>query len=158
MVDRLETSSRGLAVLLAVFATVSVPALAWQLTDLAASGFSTSSTVAGLALAGVYVTGVLLLLQTPLRRVLHVLFVPLDRMALTGYVAATPVMVLAGHLLDWPHSRSWAQVLLVAAVVLLLQWVLCVLWLHRYRQGPLEWLWRTATWLRAQPLRRPLVG
>ena len=28
-------------------------------------------------------------------------------------------------------------------------------WLARYRYGPLEWLWRTVTHARAQPLRRP---
>ncbi|MEU8267680.1 DUF418 domain-containing protein [Sphaerisporangium sp. NPDC049002] len=32
------------------------------------------------------------------------------------------------------------------------------LWLRRYRQGPLEWLWRWATWAHRPPLRRTPSG
>jgi uncharacterized protein len=28
-------------------------------------------------------------------------------------------------------------------------------WLARFSNGPFEWIWRCATWLRLQPLRRP---
>jgi uncharacterized protein len=35
---------------------------------------------------------------------------------------------------------------------------LSTLWLARYRFGPLEWLWRTLTYARLQPLRRDPVG
>lgn len=157
VVPQLDTSPRApvvLLVLLAAFTAASVPAVAWQLADLTGSGFTTASAVAGLTLAGVYVTGVLLLLRTPLRRGLGVLFVPLGRTALTCYVAATPVMLLAGHLLDWRNSDSWTQLLLVGAAVLALQWVFAVLWLRRYHQGPLEWLWRAATWAQLPPLQR----
>ncbi|HEX6857770.1 MAG TPA: DUF418 domain-containing protein, partial [Streptosporangiaceae bacterium] len=34
------------------------------------------------------------------------------------------------------------------------QWAFSTLWLRRFRQGPLEWLWRWATWARRPPLRR----
>ncbi|NIZ90336.1 DUF418 domain-containing protein [Kineosporiaceae bacterium B12] len=152
VVDRLGTSTRGPAVLLTCFAAAAVPALVWQGGDLADSNFSTSSAVAGLALAGTYVTAVLILLRTPLRQTLQMVFVPLGRMALTNYVAATPVMVLAGSALDWTHDGSWTQVLLVAAAILVVQWVLSTLWLRRFRQGPLERLWRWATWAGARPL------
>ncbi|GAB7192019.1 hypothetical protein NUM3379_27280 [Kineococcus sp. NUM-3379] len=154
VVARVEDSTGIPLLLFAGFAAASVPALAWQLQDLAGSGFTASSAVAGFLLAGAYVSGVLVLLRTPLRGFLRALFTPLGRTALTNYVAATPVVVLAGHVLDLSHSRSWTELLLVAVGVLAVQWVLSVLWLRRFRQGPLEWLWRCATWGRREPLRR----
>jgi len=156
VVDRWGTTTRGPAVLLAVFAAAAVPALVQQTNTLTQSGFSTSSAVAGLALAGVYTTTLLLLLRTRLQRTLKTLFTPLGRMALTNYVSATPLMLIAGHALDWPRSDSWAQVFAVVLAILVIQWAFSVLWLRRYRQGPLEYLWRTATWMQVQPLRRPV--
>lgn len=70
------------------------------------------------------------------------------RMALTNYVGTSLVMVLlfqgwAGGLFGTLHR---AELLLVV----LLGWALMLtfsrLWLARYRQGPLEWLWRCATY------------
>ena len=140
--------------LLATCAVLAVPALWWQLQDLAGSGFTTSSAVAGLLLAGVYAGAVLVLVRTPLRAPLQSLFTPLGRTALTNYVSATPVMVLAGRVLDLPHSASWTLLLLLALAVLVVQWICSVLWLRRFQQGPLEWLWRWATWGHRTPLRR----
>lgn len=154
VVDRWGSSTRGPALLLVLFSAAAAPALAAQVGTLVHSGFSTSSALAGLALAGVYTTSLLLLLRTRLQPALETAFAPLGRMALTNYVSATPLMLLAGEVLDWPRSDSWAQVLLVAAGILVLQWAFSVLWLRRYRQGPLEHLWRAATWARRQPLRR----
>ncbi len=154
VVDRIGTSTRAPLVSFAVFALAAVPAVLWQLDRLEWSGISSSSAVAGFAMAGAYVSGLLVLMGTRARAALEVLFAPLGRMALTNYVSATPVMVLAGRVLDLPHSRSWTQVLLVCAAILLGQWVLSTLWLRRYRQGPLEWLWRQATWAQRQPLPR----
>jgi uncharacterized protein len=154
VVARFPTDVRGPAVLLALFALASAAALAWQLQGITGSGFTTSSAVAGLCLAGVYVTGLLLALRTPAAPLLHAVFAPLGRMALTGYVLATPVMVGLGLLLDLPHSRSWGLLLGAAVGILVVQWILSALWLRRFRQGPLEWLWRSATWGSWQPLRR----
>ena len=32
--------------------------------------------------------------------------------------------------------------------------VLCNWWMKRFRFGPLEWLWRTLTYMKLQPMRR----
>lgn len=153
-----RVSTRAVGGLFIACLVAAVPATLWQLGELANSGFNTSSGVAGLFLAGAYVTGVVLLLATPARPVLHAVFSPLGRMALTNYLSATPVMVLIGHTLDFPHSRSWTQLLLAAALILLAQWIFSTLWLRRYTQGPLEWLWRWATWGHRPPLRRHHQG
>ncbi|MGP3919355.1 DUF418 domain-containing protein [Nonomuraea sp. 10N515B] len=41
--------------------------------------------------------------------------------------------------------------LMIAGGILAVQWLWSTLWLRRYRQSPLEWLWRWATWGRRPP-------
>ncbi|WP_248964498.1 DUF418 domain-containing protein [Sphaerisporangium perillae] len=110
---------------------------------------------AGLLLAGVYVCALLVLLRTPFRRALQAVFAPLGRMALTNYLTATLLVLAVAHVVNGPPD-GWplTTVFLIAAVILTAQWVFSTLWLRRYRFGPLEWLWRWATWAHRPPLRR----
>lgn len=39
-------------------------------------------------------------------------------------------------------------------MIFALQVVTCRLWLARFQFGPVEWLWRTLVYGRAQPMRR----
>ncbi|MFC3688989.1 DUF418 domain-containing protein [Aquipuribacter hungaricus] len=153
VVDRLDRPSRLPVLLCAVLAAAAVPALVLQLQDLPASGSSTSSAVAGLLLAGVWTTGVVALLATGLRGVLVTAFAPLGRTALTAYVGATPLLLLAGNELELRASTSWTPLLVLVLVVLVVQAVAATLWLRRFRQGPLEWLWRWGTWGARPPVR-----
>ena len=146
VLDRVETSPRAVALLLLVSAAVAVPTLMAQAGDLIHSGFSVVSAAAGLAVAGVYVSVVLLALHTPVRGALVVVFSPLGRMALTNYVSATLLMLAGGVLLDLPASLSWGLVLEMTVGTLLLQVAWSVLWLRWFTQGPLEYLWRWGTW------------
>ena len=80
--------------------------------------------------------------------------------ALTGRMALTNYMIQAA-VLDALSSGYGANLRLrpyvypLAAVLLFgVQAALSRAWLARYRFGPLEWLWRTATYARVQPLRR----
>jgi uncharacterized membrane protein YeiB len=75
-------------------------------------------------------------------------------MALTNYLTATLLVLAAGHILGLPIGRSSTVAYLAAGAILIAQWLCSALWLRRYRQGPLEWLWRWATWARRPPLRR----
>ncbi len=153
VIERIEQSTRGPAVLGLILAAGAAPALWWQAGE--ARDFGLSMAVAGLLLAGVYVCALLVLLRTPLRPVLRAVFAPLGRMALTNYLTATILVLAAGHVLGGPPD-SWSptRVLLIAAAILTAQWLWSTLWLRRYRQGPLEWIWRWATWAHRPPLRR----
>ncbi|RKH32514.1 DUF418 domain-containing protein [Corallococcus praedator] len=88
------------------------------------------------------------------KRVLGVL-APAGRMALSLYLMQSLVSVwlydgwglgLVGHL---PMSRS----VLLSLGVFAVQVGLAHLWLSRFRFGPAEWLWRSLTYGRAQPMR-----
>lgn len=146
VVDRMEGSARVPLVLFGLFTVAAVPAFIAQLGDLKGSDFTTSSAVAGAAMAGAYATALLLALQTPLRRLLVASFAPLGRMALTNYIGATVVMVIVRSLLQLQDSTSWTTVLSLAAGIIVVEASVSTWWLRRYRYGPLEWLWRWATW------------
>lgn len=80
--------------------------------------------------------------------------VAVGRMALTAYLAQSllALVVFAGF-------GRYGQVGLAAALwVVVGIWavllVACPLWLRSFRMGPVEWLWRTLTYGRGQPLRR----
>jgi uncharacterized protein len=77
------------------------------------------------------------------------------RMALTNYLLQTIVctLIFFGHGLGlFGHLERGVQILIVFAV-----WaadaVFSVIWLRHFRFGPAEWLWRTLTYLKPQPMR-----
>ncbi|MER6948675.1 DUF418 domain-containing protein [Nonomuraea sp. NPDC000554] len=156
VIDRIERSTRVPAVLGLVLAVAAAPVLWVQAGSNADDqGFSLALAVAGLLLAGGYICALLILLRTPLRSALQAVFAPLGQMALTNYLTATILVLLISRVVgDSPDSWSLTRVFLIAGAVLTVQWVWSTLWLRRYRQGPLEWLWRWATWARRPPLRR----
>lgn len=75
-------------------------------------------------------------------------FVPLGRMALSVYLSQTIIQLL----LFSPHGARLAGRLpiallpLVALAILITQQRLCTRWLAAHAQGPVEWLWRRATY------------
>jgi uncharacterized protein len=77
------------------------------------------------------------------------------RMALTNYIAQTVICVLLFYGVGFGlfgKLERW-QLLYVVAGIWALQLVASPLWLARFRFGPLEWLWRSLTYKRAQPWR-----
>ena len=78
------------------------------------------------------------------------------KMALTNYLAQTAlgVLVLTTLLTDVDFVNRSALLVFVFAVWALQVWWSQV-WLSRYSFGPVEWLWRVATYRSGQPLRRP---
>jgi uncharacterized protein len=75
-------------------------------------------------------------------------FVPLGRMALSVYLSQTLIQLLiftahgAGRAGVWPI----ASLPVVAAAILVAQRHACAWWLARHAHGPVEWLWRRASY------------
>lgn len=152
----LESAGRTVAIVFASAAVLTVPALLWQLGTPPGGDprFSNAGGTAGLVMAVLYTTGLALLWRTPARRVIAAVFEPLGRMALTNYVAAALVVALTTLFVDYGHMTSVLPVLLLSLAVIAAQSVLSRLWLRYFVYGPVEWVWRAATWLRLPPLRR----
>lgn len=129
-----------------------------QILDGAAAAYTWADFWAGVVGAALYAVVVVLLLHTPLRPVLRAVFEPLGRLALTNYVGATLLAVLAQLVLRPPFASN-APDLLVCGAILLVQVVASRLWLTRHTYGPLEWVWRCVTWWQRVPLvRTPSTG
>ena len=81
---------------------------------------------------------------------------PVGRMAFTNYLMQTVLMttLFYGHGFGlFGQVERWGQILIVLAVWVFQVWFSNV-WLARFRFGPAEWLWRTLTYMKPQPMRR----
>lgn len=78
------------------------------------------------------------------------------RLALTNYIAQSVVGNLLFSFLGcaWFGQRTRWELLGIVVATYLAQCAFSIVWLRTFRVGPLEWLWRSATYLRLQPLRR----
>jgi uncharacterized protein len=81
-------------------------------------------------------------------------FQAVGRMALTNYLTQTiiGVAVFTIALGSIDVSRTFVLVFVIAVWMLQLAW--SPWWLARFRFGPFEWAWRSATYRSRQPLRR----
>ena len=77
-------------------------------------------------------------------------------MALTNYLMQTVVCLALfyGVGLGLGPDGGYAVRLVVWALVFAAQLAFSHWWLRRYHLGPMEWLWRSATYGRMQPQRR----
>jgi uncharacterized protein len=101
-------------------------------------------------LALAYLAAAALMWERPVTQPLLRWFVPLGRMALTVYLTQTLVQVATFTSAGAGLAGRIPFVLLpaVAAVILIVQRQLCVRWLAGHAQGPLERVWRVATYQR----------
>ncbi|MBX3711915.1 MAG: DUF418 domain-containing protein [Lysobacter sp.] len=121
-----------------------------------ANGFATLlSMIAALLMCLGYVAWIERGLSTPLAPLLRVV-APAGRMALTNYLMQSLVctFIFYGYGLGWFERLPRAWQVPFAIALFTLQVLLSRWWLVRFRYGPMEWLWRAATWLRWPAMRR----
>lgn len=108
------------------------------------------------ALAFFYLAAVVLLFRRegPGRRL--AVLAPVGRMALTNYLLQSIVCTLIFYSYGLGLFGRVPPLAGVGIVLILfsLQIVFSAWWLQRFRFGPVEWLWRTLTYGKAQPMRR----
>ena len=156
--QRAEDSAKPGVILAIVAGLAAILFIVLQLASPTTAGFDATSAAAGL-LQGMAIIGALAaLLHTPLRRALVACFAPLGRMALTNYVGATVLGVLLSlpwgapvgrlrHLESMPVTDDTMFLIWAGCIgLLLVQALISRWWLGRFGQGPLERLWRWATW------------
>lgn len=76
------------------------------------------------------------------------------RMALTNYVLQTALILTAGHLLHLFGKMTYIQSLFLCFAIYAIQLTFSAVWLRYFRFGPLEWIWRIATYFEVPPLRQ----
>ena len=123
--------------------------------DLRSASAQVLHTLAGMLMALGYMAWIVRALQdSPLAGPLGRL-APAGRMALTNYLLQSLAMtwIFYGYGLGYfgQLPRAWQPLLVVAFFLLQVAW--SHWWLARFRFGPVEWLWRWATYGRRPPMR-----
>jgi uncharacterized protein len=79
------------------------------------------------------------------------------RMAFTNYILQTLICttIFYGHGLGLFGKVERTGQLAIVVAIWALQFVISPIWLRRFQFGPLEWLWRSLTYWRIEPWRRP---
>ena len=83
-------------------------------------------------------------------------FAAVGQMAFTNYIMQTLICttIFYGYGLGWFGSVDRVGMLLVVVSVWIAQLIYSPIWLGYFRFGPLEWLWRSLTYWKPQPIRR----
>lgn len=113
---------------------------------------STSSLALGIA----YITGFALLFLLPACRARLCILVPVGRMALTNYLVHTAVCVplFYGFGLGVGPRFGYAGWLVTWTVLFTGQIITSRWWLAHFHFGPAEWMWRSLTYMRPQPMQK----
>ena len=144
---------------------IGVPGELWLVWSYYLSGYELGWTQAGaevihnissLALCLGYVGAITLIVRAGLLRWLTYGFSCVGRTALSNYLLQT---IIATYLmywwgLGWFNEVSRPQQLALVVGIYAMQMVLSVLWLRVFTIGPFEWLWRSLTYLKPQPVLR----
>jgi uncharacterized protein len=103
---------------------------------------------------------VMLICKSGLFRFLTAPLAAVGRMALTNYLSHSIIclFLFTGVGLSWYGALERYQLYYVVAGIWAFQLVLSPIWLNYFRFGPMEWLWRSLTYGRVQPMRRQLVA
>lgn len=98
-----------------------------------------------------------LLMQAVAGRKLLAPFLAAGQIAFTLYLMQSVIGVwilyspIGFHL---PGAQGWAHMALVALAVVAFQIVFANIWVRYFFSGPLEWVWRSLSYVRKQPFRR----
>jgi len=106
-----------------------------------------------------YVAGLSLLFLRPRARRLLCVLAPAGQMALTNYLGQTVLsqLVFYGYGLNLIGRLRPSSCLLLMSGLFCVQVLVSHLWLARFRFGPAEWVWRSLTYGKLQPMRRVTV-
>jgi len=81
-------------------------------------------------------------------------FAAVGQMAITNYLMHSAICLVLFILMGWYGQLERHQLYYVVFAIWGAQLLLSPLWLHFFRFGPIEWLWRSLTYVKWQPLRR----
>jgi uncharacterized protein len=111
---------------------------------------------AGIAVSLGYVGLVMLACRSGVAKAVQRVLAAVGQTALSNYLLQTIICttIFYGHGLGWFGSVERLGQLGVVVAVWTVGLVVSPMWMRHFRFGPFEWLWRTLTYLRWQPMRR----
>jgi uncharacterized protein len=100
-----------------------------------------------------YIALIMILCQSHAASKIMNSFAAVGRMALSNYLLQTVICttIFYGHGFGlFGRLDRWQQILIIPAIWIL-QLIISPIWLRYFRFGPVEWLWRSLTYLKLQP-------
>jgi uncharacterized protein len=117
---------------------------------------SAMHTFGGISLGLCYISGMVILFIKGRSGWLSANLAPVGRMALTNYLMQSVICALLFHSYGfglYGEFKIW-QGIILTFLIFALQIVVSRWWLNRFQFGPFEWLWRSLTYWRFQPMRK----
>ena len=161
-------SSRAYAIVAAVCIPLGVALAALGVAALESVGFRMPSRAAadvwnyaGAVFASIgYAAAILLVVKHQAVPALRRRLAAVGQMALSNYLfhSVITAVIFLGSGFGFAGRFDYAEQLLVVAAIWIVQLVIAPVWLAQFRFGPAEWLWRSLTYWRRQPLRRHVRG
>lgn len=102
-----------------------------------------------------YLGALVLFCQTKIGKKVMSLFAPMGKMALTNYISHSIILstLFFGYGFGMFGNISRAPQVGIVFIIIIFQMILSNIWLKYFQFGPLEWLWRSLTYLKIQPIR-----
>lgn len=147
----------GAGIALIVIGLVRMEASGWDPIYVAYAG-SLFNYWGAIAVAMGWIGAVMFVVRSGFARSLTARLAAVGRMALTNYLVQTVIgtLIFYGHGLGLFGSVGRAGQMTVVLGIWALQLIYSGPYLNRFRFGPVEWLWRSVTYGRVQPMRREL--
>jgi uncharacterized protein len=96
---------------------------------------------------------ILLYKITPFRKILNV-FAPVGQMAFTNYLSQSIITSIVFLGLGLYGRLQRYEVYYIVGGIWLFQVIFSNIWMHYFRFGPFEWLWRSLTYWHKQPMKK----
>ena len=127
---------------------------AWETVPVLTIAFQFNYWGAPLVAAG-YLAGIMLLCRWASEGIAVRALAAVGRTAFSNYLLQTVIAttIFYGHGLGLFGQLSRVELLGVVVLIWAIQIPLSMWWLQRFRFGPIEWVWRTLTYRRRQPMR-----
>jgi uncharacterized protein len=100
----------------------------------------------GLLIALFYVTTLVRAVEHSFMRTLLKPLSAYGQMALTNYLGQTVIVLLAGKFFNLNGMLGPIQTTLLCIGIYFIQMLFSMIWLSFFRMGPMEWIWRIATY------------
>ena len=113
-------------------------------------------TFGGVSLGLCYVSGIVILFINGKARLLADYFAPIGRMALTNYLLQSIICAFLFHSYGlglYGQIEVW-QGIVLTLIIFVLQVIFSRWWLNHFQFGPFEWIWRSLTYFKLQPMRK----
>lgn len=103
-----------------------------------------------------HASAILLMIRAGILKGLMARLSAVGQMAFTNYIMHTIICSLFffGYGLNYFAELQYYQLFYLVAIIWILQLIVSPIWLKYFLFGPLEWLWRSLTYRRLQPMRR----